>query len=200
MAHKVFADDLHDWLVQYEDMTFLNSEVDPSLVYIFMDEAKGEYLYLICYVDDCLYFGSSDGIEAKLGQVLKQRFNLELQGHVHWFLGTKLYREQDGSYFIDQETYVKHILNCYCGKETPWDLTSMKDTPALLDCIYSKTNRLLTDDDKAKIKKCFPGLSMASAVSSLLYIALNTRCDILWNVNKLAKSSSCLDLNNFKKP
>ena len=39
---------------------------------------------------------------------------------------------------------------------------------------------------------------MASAVSSLLYIALNTRCDILWVVNKLAKSSSCPGLKYFK--
>ena len=33
------------------------------------------------------------------------------------------------------------------------------------------------------------GLSMASAVSSLLYVSLNTRSDIVWVVNKLAKSS-----------
>ena len=87
--------------------------------------------------------------------MLKQRFNLELQGHVHWFLGTRLYREQDGSYFIDQETYAKHILNRYCGKESPWGLPSMKDTPAPLDYIYSKSNRPLTDDDKAEIEKRF---------------------------------------------
>ena len=197
VAHKVFADDLHDWLVTNEDMTFLNSEVDPSL-YIFRDESKGEYLFLICYVDDCLYFGSSDEVEARLGDVLKQRFNLELQGHAHWFLGTRIYREKDGSYFIDQETYAKHVLNRYCGKESPWGLPAMKDTPAPLDYVYSKANRPQSDEEKAEIEKRFPGLSMASAVSSLLYISLNTRSDILWIVNKLAKSSSNPGLKDFK--
>jgi hypothetical protein len=39
------------------------------------------------------------------------------------------------------------------------------------------------------IEKCYKGLSMAaSAVSSLLYAALNTQCNILWITNKLAKS------------
>ena len=197
VAHKVFSDDLHDWLVQNDDMRFLNSEVDPSL-YVFRDEAKGEYLFLICYVDDCLYFGSDDNVEARLGVTLKKRFNLELQGHAHWFLGTRLYREHDGSYFVDQETYAKHILNRYCGKDSPWGLPAMKDTPAPLDYVYSKANRPTTEDERKEIEKRFPGLSMASAVSSLLYIALNTRSDILWVVNKLAKSSSNPGLKDFK--
>ena len=39
---------------------------------------------------------------------------------------------------------------------------------------------------------------MASAVSSLLYAALNTRSDILWITNKLAKSSSCPGVKDFE--
>ena len=39
---------------------------------------------------------------------------------------------------------------------------------------------------------------MASAVSSLLYCALNTRSDILWTVNKLAKSSTNPGLKDFE--
>ena len=74
----------------------------------------------------------------------------------------------------------------------------MKDIPASLDYVYSKANKPQTDEEKAKIEKWFPGLSMASAVSSLLYISLNTRIDILWVVNKLAKSSSNPGLKNFK--
>jgi hypothetical protein len=39
---------------------------------------------------------------------------------------------------------------------------------------------------------------MASAVSSLLYAALNTRCDILWITNKLAKSCSNPGTKDFE--
>ena len=131
-AHKVFSDDLCKWLLSNEEMTFKNSEVDPSL---FVYRNGEEFLYLIVYVDDCLYFGSSDEIEAKLGVVLKKRFALELQGNAHWFLGTRIYREQDGSYIIDQETYAKHVLNRYCGPESPWGLPPMQETPAPVDYV-----------------------------------------------------------------
>ena len=39
---------------------------------------------------------------------------------------------------------------------------------------------------------------MASAVSSLLYAALNTRCDILWITNKLAKSCTNPGMKDFE--
>jgi hypothetical protein len=34
------------------------------------------------------------------------------------------------------------------------------------------------------IEKCYKGLSMATAVRSLLYAVLNTQCNILWIMNK----------------
>ena len=193
-AHKVFSDDLCEWLLGNDEMPFNNSEVDPAL---FVYRNKQEFLFLICYVDDCLYFGSSDEIEMKLGAMLKKRFSLELQGNAHWFLGTRIYRENDGSYIIDQETYAKHVLNRYCGPESPWGLPPMQETPAPIDYVYTKENRPITTEDKQEVEKRYPDLSMASAVSSLLYIALNTRCDILWIVNKLAKSSSNPGLKDF---
>ena len=74
----------------------------------------------------------------------------------------------------------------------------MKDTPAPVDYVYSKDNRPKTDEEKEIINSRFKGLSMASAVSSLLYAALNTRNDILWITNKLAKSSSCPGIKDFE--
>ena len=123
---------------------------------------------------------------------------MELQGWSHWFLGTRLYREEDGSYLIDQENYVKHVLNRYCDKNSPWGLPSMRDTPAPVDYVYTVENRPNSEVEKAAISAKFPGLSMASAVSSLLYAALNTRCDILWITNKLAKSSNCPGMKDYE--
>jgi hypothetical protein len=78
---------------------------------------------------------------------------------------------------VDQETYAKHVINRYCGPETPWGLPAMKDTPAPVDYVYTKANRPTTDEERQLISERYPELSMASAVSSLLYIALNMRCD-----------------------
>jgi hypothetical protein len=89
-------------------------------------------------------------------------------------------------------------LNHFCGKESEWGLPEMKETPAPTDYVYSKMNRPNSNEDQKEILKHFNGLSMSSAVSSLLYIALNTRCDILWVVNKLAKSSMQPGIKDFE--
>ena len=195
VAAKVWNEDLTNWLTTNKDITFIQSQVDPSL---FIHRNGSDFIYLIVYIDDSLYFGSTPELEKKFETKLGERFKIDLQGWSHWFLGTRLYREKDGSYFLDQENYIKHILNRYCGKETEWGLPPMKDTPAPVDYVYSKDNRPKTDEEKEIIKSRFKGLSMASAVSSLLYAALNTRNDILWITNKLAKSSSCPGIKDFE--
>ena len=144
-------------------MAFMNSEVDLSL-YVYRNEAKGEFLFLICYVDDCLYFGSDDKVEAKLSETLNKRFDLELQGCAHWLLGTRIYREHDGNYLINQDTYAKHILNMYCRKESTWGLPAMKDTPAPLDCVYTKVNRPTSEEEDKEVEEKCPGSSMASVL------------------------------------
>ena len=99
-------------------MSFNQSSVDPSL-YVYRNEENGDYLFLIIYIDDCLYFGNNEKTEKSFEKEISSRFKLELQGWSHWFLGTRLYREEDGSYLIDQENYVKHVLNRYCDKNSP---------------------------------------------------------------------------------
>ena len=149
-------------------------------------------------MDDSLYFGSSTEIEQKFTTAMGKRFKLELQGWSHWFLGTRLYREEDGSYSLDQENYIRHMLNRYCGKETKWGLPPFQSTPAPVDYVYTQTNRPQNDEEKQIIATKFKGLSMASAVSSLLYAALNTRSDILWATNKLAKSVNNPGVKDFE--
>ena len=67
-----------------------------------------------------------------------------------------------------------------------------------MDYIFSKANRPANDQEKDEIKRRFKSLSTASALSSLLYTDFNTRSDILWITNKLAKSSSDPGIKDFE--
>ena len=145
-----------------------------------------------------MYFGSSKELENKFTKALGERFKLELQGWSHWFLGTRLYREEDGSYILDQENYVKLILNCYCGENSPWGLPPFQSTPAPIDYSYTKENRPKDEEERKIVEATYSGLSMPSAVSSLLYAALNTRSDVLWITNKLAKSANNPGVKDFQ--
>ena len=85
-------------------------------------------------------------------------FNLEPQGWSHWFLGTRLCREKDGSYLLDKENYINHILNryLYCRKDTPWSHhqcnlqlhQSIMFTQRITGLQLMKINRLLKRDSK----------------------------------------------------
>ena len=195
VAAKVWNQDLTEWLTTNKEVQFHQSEVDPSLL---VHRNGDEFIYLIIYVDDCLYFGSSKELEKKFEKEMSERFQLEVQGWTHWFLGTRLYRESDGSYLLDQENYIRHILTRYCGKDSLWGLPPMQKTPAPVNYVYSKSNRPQTEEERKEVNRRFKGLSMASAVSSLLYAALNTRPDILWITNKLAKSSNDPGILDFE--
>ena len=195
VAAKVWNQDLTEWLTTNQVVPFKQSKVDPSL---FIHRNGEEVIYLIVYVDDCLYFGSSKELEKRFEKEMSERFKLEVQGWSHWFLGTRLYREQDGSYLLDQENYIKHLLNRFCGKDSPWGLPPMQKTLAPTNYVFTKENRPSSTEQRNEIKRRFKGLSMASAVSSLLYAALNTRPDILWITNKLAKSSNDPGIQDFE--
>ena len=49
------------------------------------------------------------------------------------------------------------------------------------------SKRPKSEEEKTLINRKYDGLSMTSVVSSFLYAVSNTRRDILWITNKLAK-------------
>ena len=77
---------------------------------------------MIIHTDDAFYFGSSDKVEKEFVDKLADRFNLEDQGHAHWYLSHRIYREKDGSYIMDQEQYTKHLLKKFFQKMRHGDL------------------------------------------------------------------------------
>ena len=138
IAAKSWNQDLTEWMTTKKTIPFKQSEVDPSL---FVHRSGEDYIFVVIYVDDSIYFGSDDEIEKKFTTALSKRFKLELQGWSHYFLGTRLYRNAEGNYSLDQENYILHVLKRYCGKDSPWGLPPFQSTPAPIDYCYSKDNR-----------------------------------------------------------
>ena len=82
VAAEVWNQDLTDWLTTNEIVQFKQSEVNPSL---FIHRKGEEYIFLIVYIDDSLYFGLSNKLEEKFVSTLSKRFKMEAQGRSHWF-------------------------------------------------------------------------------------------------------------------
>ena len=65
---------------------------------------------LINYVDDTLYFGTTDESEEEFVKELRNRFNFSLLGTASWYLGIKINYNKLGA-TIDQQLYAKSIVN-----------------------------------------------------------------------------------------
>ena len=77
VAAKVWNQDLTEWLTTNTIVPFHQSEVDPSL---FVHRNGEEYIFMVIYVDDSLYFGSTKELEEKFTTAMSKCFKLELQG------------------------------------------------------------------------------------------------------------------------
>ena len=94
------------------------------------------------------------------------------RGNLEWFLGMRVTKHKDGI-TLDQETYIKQIL----------------ETFGMQDCNPSKTpaeNNLkleIAKGDSARANQ----FEYRSLVGSLIFLAKQTRPDIMWITNVLSR-------------
>ena len=81
------------------------------------------------------------------------------------------------------------MLKKFFPDDAPWGSPTYHDTPAPPDYVYTKENRP-DEEEKSLIKKTYGDLKLSSIVCSLLFLAINTRSDLLWAVGKLSKACS----------
>jgi hypothetical protein len=134
-----------------------------------------------------LYVGSNDSIEKSFEDSVRNRFDVKFLGPAQWFLQMRIHQHKDSTYTLDQHRYVLNALQRY----DPNSEFPERETPFPPDYVFTKDNRPVTDNDKSIIEKRHSRLPFRSAVCTLLYLAYNTRADILFAVCKLAKACIC---------
>ena len=89
-----------------------------------------------------------------------------------------IHQHKDKRYTLDQHCYILITLQHY----NPNSEFPERETPFPPDYTFSKDNRPVTDHDKHIIEEQHKRLPFCSAVCKLLYLAYNTRADILFAV------------------
>lgn len=151
-------------------MGFNQSSSDACLY--MKDLGRGEWIYLLIYVDDiimaCRLQEEIDKVQRELGQ----HFRITALGPVSHFLGIAVTRGDDGIYTINQGTFIQKIAEEYC-------LDGTKKSSIPMDVGYYKhstNSEYLPDNTKYH-----------SLVGSLLYISTNTRPDIAASISILSR-------------
>jgi hypothetical protein len=186
---KIWNEEFSTWL---ETQSFLQSKSDPS---VFVKRySNGEWLKLIFFVDDMLYCGSNDAVEAEFRTAVSDRFHVKFLGPAHWFLQMRIHQHKDHSYTLDQHRYALNTIQRY----DPNNVIRNRMTPLPPDYIFSRENRPKTENDIKLIEEHYSSMDFRSAVCTLLYLAYNTRADILFAVTKLAKACVCPGILDYE--
>ena len=139
---------------------------------LFSKNEKGKKLFVLSRVDDLVIAGSSLEAIEELRKTLKTKFKMDDRGKPEWFLGMQI-NEDSEKITLDQQTYIEGVL----------DKLSMQDsnpskTPAENNIKLVKA---------AEVEQLVDEALHRSLVGSLLYIAKQTRPDIVWIVNVLSR-------------
>ena len=183
MTHsgKFFDDDMVEFLTK--ELGFVQSAHEPAL---YTCRKKGEYLNLLNYIDDQLYFGSTDSTTEWFEKKLRARFDVEIKGDANWFLSSKITRI-GLDYTLDQNMYCNNLLKKFQPPDSTWGKQEDQDNPLPDGIKMSKEWKPKTIEERDSIMKLYREFNYRGCVGSLIYLSGGTRYDITFAVNKLAK-------------
>lgn len=155
----------HDQLVHHHGYRI--SEADPCL----MISDKGDLAF--AWVDDLILVGeNTDEIISKL----QKDFKIKDLGIAQHILGMKIEYLQDEKMFINQEHYIKNLVEEYGLEDGKVTGTTMQANLKLIKSTPEEATQFKTR-----------GLDYRSAVGSLNYLSQCTRPDITYVVGKLSQ-------------
>ncbi len=143
-----------------------------------------------------LYYGTNTSHVEEFEKQLGNRFNLELLGQAHWYLGTRIKQLSNFDIELDQHRYCRSIVKKYLDSAGCPKNNRKYNTPLSLEFIPTSDD---CSENEAKAQELATeyNIDFASCVGSLIYLGM-TRTDISYAVNKLAKYTRKPGRNHFE--
>jgi transposase InsO family protein len=159
------------------DHGFNTNELSPC---IFIKTIKQEFVLIAIYVDDLNLIGTAKAVD-DAAVILKREFEMKDMGLTTHCIGLQLER-LPGGVLLHQKTYTQRILKRF-GME---NCKSIK-TPMVVRTLEPARDPFRPrSEDEQPLPTSYPYLN---AIGALMYLANNTRPDISFAVNLLARYS-----------
>ena len=173
-----------------ESRGFKQSTLDNCL-YIYKTD---DHITLISlYVDDILIAGSDPEYIRQLKSDFSGQYDMKDLGRVEQYLGMKI-SWIGNDIIIDQQSYVSDLINRF-GAQLQGYETKSYSSPMARELKLSKKDLTNMTTTQQKYVDSFP---YQSIIGALLYLAINTRPDIAYSVNSLARFNSCPTFQSCK--
>ncbi|KAL4031307.1 hypothetical protein IC575_009583 [Cucumis melo] len=157
---------------------YQNNQICPC---VFIKKSQLGFAIIVVYVNDLNIIGTSEEL-SKAIEYLKKEFEMKDLGKTKFCLGLQIEHLADGI-FIHQSTYTEKILKrFYMDKAHPLNI------PMVVRSLDVKKDIFRPREDNEELL----GLEVPylSAIGALMYLANNTRPNIAFLVNLLARYSS----------
>ena len=126
-------------------------------------ETEG-HTFILAWVDDKIVESRCMTVISNVEKALQATFHMENRGRLHWFLGLKIRREE-GKVTVHQERYIQTMLERF-------QMLNLK----------LQTAHNGDEEEDQWIYRRFVG--------SVLYVAIQTRLDIMFTVNILSRHTN----------
>jgi hypothetical protein len=143
-----------------------------------------DFTILLVWVDDFIAVSTTDAENDQVEQELKTHFDVKSLGQPSLLLGIKLHQE-DHLISLSQSHFIDNLLKKF-GLENANAVSTPIDPHVKLDD-DEKSEEII---DEGEINSTLISHGYATLIGSLMYLALGTRPDIAYAVNKLAQFTS----------
>jgi Reverse transcriptase (RNA-dependent DNA polymerase) len=166
---------LNEYLIKERYKSNINSPC------IFIKRSISSFIIIAVYVEDLNIIGSPEEIE-KTAKLLKNEFEMKDLGVTKLCLGLQIEHLHNGI-FVHQSNYIQKML-----KRFNMDKAHPLSTQMVVRSLDVKKDYYRPRENNEKALG--PELPYLSAIEALMYLVNNTRPDIAFSVNILARYSS----------
>ncbi|KAL0390942.1 UNVERIFIED_CONTAM: Retrovirus-related Pol polyprotein from transposon TNT 1-94 [Sesamum calycinum] len=157
---------------------FCHNQISPCL---FIKRTESGFVIIAVYVDDLNIIGSPEEIR-QAADYLKSEFEMKDLGTTKYCLGLQ-FEHTKGGIFIHQSNYIEKVL-----KRFHMNNAHPLSTPMVVRSLDVNKDPFRPPTHNNEILG--PEVPYLSAIGALMYLANNTRPDIAFSVNLLARYSS----------
>ena len=115
-----------------------------SIYYNFSPD--GSKHFVLSYVDECVYWYTSEALGKWFVDTLGNRFHVNFLGYAHWFMSIRISQLKDHSISVDQDRYATSIVEKYLDNTTVKAKTKFYKTNLPSDMIFTKSDTSTSDD------------------------------------------------------
>ena len=176
-SENLFADDFIDWLIE---AGFIQYQFQMYIYYKYASD--GSENVVLSYVDDLVYWYTSEDLGIVFVDNLGKRFHVNFLGYEHWLMPIIIYQMKDHSIPADQERYANSVVAKYLDTATVKASMKFHKTTLPSDMIFIKTDTSTSDERVENMNSEF-NIHKRACIISLVYL-LSTRVYLRFSVHK----------------